>query len=152
MVGANPNIRTELIIETTVESIPQTNTGSQQTPECAQYNLTPEECINYGHHTYSVEFIDGDQGGCQAQNFTGSSEQFFFFTSDSFTMVGTDFTLKKAGINVYKGEQHSSEWGDYYETYTFYSWGFDRFFERDWIQESYSGHYTCHIKYTLYNP
>lgn len=46
MVGGDPNIKSELVIVATVEPI------STSASECADLNLTPEECANVGLHIF----------------------------------------------------------------------------------------------------
>lgn len=47
----------------------QANSQSTQPPDCAQLNLTPEECANYGQHTYqskscTINASEGWKCGC----------------------------------------------------------------------------------------
>jgi hypothetical protein len=79
-------------------------------PECSQFDLTPEECINAGIHQYTTsEEILYDQTGqtCRTSN-DDITVSFMFLTNDSFLYansfgIETEFTRKDQ--NVYEGER-----------------------------------------------
>lgn len=101
MAGANPDTRSELVIEATVEPVPMPAPAS----ECAGLNLTPEECANYGMHEYKLVSCNSEQSGtCLSQtNLCDYIEQ----TKKSY-FAFSNMEWVNAGLNTYSTEYNET--------------------------------------------
>jgi len=126
-----------------------------QPPECAQLNLTPELCSNYGYHSYSIEVTSaGDEArDCQQPDWDrGTAYLGFDFAPDkiSHPWAGAD-TLSNISGNTYQFEFHyngSDATRDEINTFVFYVWGFE--YESKVHLRSLSDRtWVCAAKYTL---
>ncbi len=115
MAGGNPTVESELVSQATIAPEPTPTTEVMQEPqesaECSQLNLTPEECRNARktQYEFNITHCPPDLAGLTCEELFALNDPFVIFNSDQtmelsvigFGRCGVDRVFKKAQPNVY---------------------------------------------------
>lgn len=79
-------------------------------PECAQFNLTPEECTNMGQHLYRTTCTLTETGtrNCGCDNSYSGGEINISFSGGNTLLYGEDNSFTKTNINTYVSQSTES--------------------------------------------